>query len=317
MGNQYLVLGLCFVTFSTFALLVLNIMSRNSSVTKRLTEVRTRSTIEDLKNELHSLGKEDRRKVNPILRNLIDTVYDSIQVRKQSKSRMRKLLSYAGFRTDLSLRLFITIKIVSMFVLSGVMLGVAFLQHAMASGLLYAGFGALLGFILPDFILKTLIRTRQDAIAASLPDALDFLVICVEAGLGLNSALVRVGMDMRIRARELSDEFLLVNRELRTGANREQAFRNLGERNRVRHLNSMVNAIILSDRLGTNIADTLRAQSDFLRTHIRQIAEEKAAKSAIHILFPLVLFILPALMITILGPAILMFRKQVVPIMQP
>ena len=161
------------------------------------------------------------------------------------------------------------------------------------------------GYRFPDMVLIFKIRKRTEKIARALPDALDLLVISVEAGLGLNAAILRVGSDLAIRCPQLADEFNRVNQELRTGVAREKALRNLSERNQIEDLRIFVGALILADKLGTSIADTLRSQADSLRTRIRQKAEEQAARSGIKLLFPLVLFILPALIMILMGPGLI------------
>jgi tight adherence protein C len=162
------------------------------------------------------------------------------------------------------------------------------------------------GYILPAFILTWKINRRQEEIAAGLPDALDFLVVCVEAGLGLNAALLRVGSEIKVKSRGLGEELTLVNQEMRTGVPRERALRHLSQRNLVGDLNVVVASLILADKLGTSVADTLRAQAESLRTRVRQRAEERAAKAGLKLLFPLVFMILPTLFIVILGPAAIM-----------
>jgi tight adherence protein C len=169
--------------------------------------------------------------------------------------------------------------------------------------------GLLTGYVFPDLVLNHRIHKRQEEIARSLADAIDLLVISVEAGLGLNAALLRVGQDMAVRCRSISEEFGRVNQELRTNVSREKALRNLSDRNKVEDLRIFVGALILTDRLGTSIADTLRVQADSLRTRLRQKAEEQAAKAGIKMLFPLVFFILPALIIILMGPAVISVIK--------
>jgi tight adherence protein C len=162
------------------------------------------------------------------------------------------------------------------------------------------------GYSIPPFILRWKINQRQAEIARGVPDALDFLVICVEAGLGLNAALVRVGKEIGIKSKALGEELVLVNQEMRAGVPRDQALRHLADRNLVDDLNIVVASLILAEKLGTSIADTLRAQSESLRTRVRQRAEERAAQAGIKMLFPLVFMVLPTLLIVILGPAFIL-----------
>ena len=172
------------------------------------------------------------------------------------------------------------------------------------------------GYMLPRFLLKRMIRNRQHRIRLGLPDALDLTVICVEAGLGLDQALQRVGEDLRHAHPELSDEFRLVNLELRAGKARAEALRNLSERTGVDDLKSLVAVLIQTDRFGTSVAQALRVHSDSLRTERRQRAEEAAAKTTIKMVPVLVLFVFPSMFFVSLGPAAIQLIRYFLPEMQ-
>jgi tight adherence protein C len=159
------------------------------------------------------------------------------------------------------------------------------------------------GLFIPSFMLSRLITQRKERISRALADALDLMVVCVEAGLGLNVALQRVGQEMELVEPALSFELAIANREIRAGKPREEALRNLGDRTGVDDLKSLVAMLIQTDRFGTSIADTLRIFADSLRTRRRQRVEEMVAKTAIKLIFPLLLFIFPALLIVLLVPA--------------
>ncbi len=164
---------------------------------------------------------------------------------------------------------------------------------------------AAIGFLLPDLWLLRAVAKRRDSIRLSLPDALDLLVICMEAGLGMDSAIVRVGQELIISHPELSDEFQLINLEQRAGKPRIEAWRAMGERTGVESVRGFVHMLVQTDRFGTPISKSLGAFADGLRTRRRQQAEEMAAKTTIKLIPPLVLFIFPSLFIVLLGPAIL------------
>jgi tight adherence protein C len=176
--------------------------------------------------------------------------------------------------------------------------------------LVYAPIG--LGFYLPNFFLKTQIRSRQKQLNEGLPDALDLLVVCVEAGLGLNAAMKRVADDFKVGNPVLSQEFNLLNLEILAGLDREQALRNLSERTGVEDLSTLCAILIQADRFGTSIATALRVQSETLRTKRRQRLEEKAAQTPVKLIFPLLLFIFPALMVVILGPAVIQVMETLI-----
>lgn len=166
-----------------------------------------------------------------------------------------------------------------------------------------------LGFMLPRFILKRMITERQHRIKVGLPDALDLTVICVEAGLALDQAMMRVGEDLRHAHPELSNEFHLVNLEMRAGKPRVEALQNLAARTGADDIRQLVATLVQTDRFGTSVAQALRVHSDSLRTERRQRAEEQAAKTSIKMIIPLVLFILPSILIVTLGPAIIQLYR--------
>lgn len=170
--------------------------------------------------------------------------------------------------------------------------------------LLLIFFGLLaLGYFLPSLILSHLVETRQKKIKESLPDALDLLVVCVEAGQGLNAAMKRVSDDLKLGNPILAKEMSTVNLEMSAGLEREQALRNLAERTGVDDVASLTSMLIQADRFGTSLAQSLKVQSETLRTTRRQKLEELAAKTPVKLVFPLLLFIFPALMVVIIGPA--------------
>jgi len=174
------------------------------------------------------------------------------------------------------------------------------------TGVVVAAFwGAAAGWVAPPFYIRSRVKARQKAVQRALPDALDMLVVCVEAGLGLNQALVRVADEIHQVSPLLSEQLVMVNLEIRAGTAREQALRNLAERTGLSDVSSLVAMLIQTDRFGTSIANALRVQAMSLRTKRQQRAEEAAAKTAIQLVFPLVLFIFPALFVVILGPAVL------------
>jgi tight adherence protein C len=161
----------------------------------------------------------------------------------------------------------------------------------------------LLGFYLPDLWLMLRTSSRKTRIFEALPDALDLMVVCVEAGMGLDAAVTQVGEELKLTHRDLSEEFKLLNLELRAGKSREAALRNLAVRTGVEEVNSLVTLLVQTDRFGTSVAQALRVYSDSFRTKRFQKAEELAAKLPVKLVFPVVLFIFPSLFIIILGPA--------------
>jgi tight adherence protein C len=179
-------------------------------------------------------------------------------------------------------------------------------QLTLASGV----FMPFLGFYLPDIWLRQKTDKRRDKLLKALPDALDLMVVCVEAGMGLDEAINRVAKESKIQSRELSEEFTFLGLELRAGKQRPNALQNLAERTDLEEVKNLVTLLIQADKFGTNIADTLRVYSDTFRTERFQRAEEMAAKMPVKLIFPLILFIFPALFIVIIGPAIISIYRN-------
>lgn len=195
--------------------------------------------------------------------------------------------------------------------------------------LLYAGIGRLelganaamaallglsaFGYYLPNVVLARMISLRKRELFESFPDAIDLMTVCIEAGLGLDSAMVRVGEEMRLRSKTLASELHLVSLELRAGRTREQALRNLALRTGVEEIEALVAMLVQADRFGTSIAASLRVHSDTLRTKRRLRAEEAAAKIALKLLFPLIFFIFPSLLLVLMGPAFINIYRVLLP----
>jgi tight adherence protein C len=169
------------------------------------------------------------------------------------------------------------------------------------------------GFIVPDFILSTRVTARQEKIQLALPDALDLLVVCVEAGLGLDQAILKTSEELRVTHPEICEELNLVNLELRTGKPRREALKNLSERTGVEDISGLVSMLIQTDRFGTSIAQSLRVHSDALRTKRRQRAEERAHKVSVKLVFPLVFLIFPSMFVVILGPGVIKIVNELFP----
>jgi tight adherence protein C len=173
--------------------------------------------------------------------------------------------------------------------------------------------GSLLGYVLPGMVLARRAAARQHRIQLALPDALDLLVVSVEAGLGLDQALLRVGEELTTAHPDLSDELRLVTLELRAGKGRAEALRNLGERTGLEDVISLVTMLVQTDKFGTSVAQSLRVHSEVLRTKRRQRAEEAAAKTGVKMVFPLVFCIFPAIFVVTIGPAAIQFVKVLFP----
>jgi len=227
---------------------------------------------------------------------------------EEEVSQFQKPLARIGYRGAYATAIFFGIKVLlaivlpAMFLLLKLLAGIAMDQLAfMITPILLA----LIGFYLPNLWLKLKIDARKEKIMEGFPDALDLLVICVEAGMGLDQAINRVGEEMKLSCPPISEEFKTLNMEMRMGKSRRDALKNMAARTELDDVNSLVTLLIQTDQFGTSIAQALRVHSDSMRVQRRQRAEEKAAKLPVKLLIPLVLFIFPALFVVILGPAMI------------
>jgi tight adherence protein C len=245
---------------------------------------------------------------------LVERLEEKLGLKKDSGKRtlVKQALTQAGIYGERAASIFIGLKLGLMVALPMVALGLL-LGGSIPRGLmllLLYGLG-LLGYFLPDLVVRRLVGSRQKKIKAGLPDVLDLLVVCVEAGQGLNAALKRVADDIMLTNPVLAQELLLVNLEINAGMEREQALRNLGERTGVQDVASLCSILIQSERFGTSVGVALKVQSETLRTTRRQKLEELAAKTPVKLVFPLILFIFPAIMVIILGPAVIKISETI------
>jgi tight adherence protein C len=225
----------------------------------------------------------------------------------------RRLMS-AGFRSHGALRLLYGIKGILCLTLtvlaSGVLVGMEWTSEMTIFQILAAGG---LGWAAPNMVISRLSNRRKTALRKALPNALDMLVICVESGLGLDQALMQVSKELHHAHPEISDEFAVLNLEMRAGKRRAEALHNLGERTDLDEIKKMVGVLVQADRFGTSISQTLRNFSDYMRVQMRQEAEEKAAKIGVKLVFPIFFFILPSLFVVTVGPMIVRVTRDFLP----
>jgi tight adherence protein C len=252
---------------------------------------------------------ENKPAIRERIEQALDPISKALPLSPADVSRTRGWLIQAGYRDPSHVNYYFGVRVL--------MASVAFLAVALLTGFnnppLLAGLTGL-GFFLPRFFLKRMIKDRQQRIRLGLPDALDLTVICVEAGLALDQAMMRVGQDLHHAHPDLSDEFHLVNLEMRAGKPRADALRNLVDRTGVDDIRSLVGTLIQTDRFGTSVAQALRVHSDSLRTERRQRAEEQAAKTTIKMVPPLVIFVLPSIIFVTIGPAVIELIRQLGPV---
>lgn len=228
------------------------------------------------------------------------------------ESELRRRFMHAGLRSPSAPWVFFGIKTLLCFglpILFWLTKAVAGWELKISATIFLSTFLLAAGYYVPNLFLNRLIRERQREIFESFPDALDLLTICVEAGLGLDAAISKVAHEMRLKSPILADEMELVTLEMRAGAGKERALRNLSVRTGVEDIDTLVAMLIQSEKFGTSVGESLRIHSDMLRTKRQQRAEEAAAKIAVKLVFPLVLCIFPSILITVAGPAVIQIGK--------
>jgi tight adherence protein C len=229
----------------------------------------------------------------------------------------RKDLEAAGYRSENALRIYYGLRVVlcaALLVIS-LLMRQQITENAVLRIVLPIG-SALFGYALPSFLLQRRIARRQETLRLSLPDALDLLVISVEAGMGLDQAIQNVSKELAITHRDLSEELALVTLEMRAGKRRADALRALAERTDEPELRKLVAILIQSDRFGTGVGESLRTHSDFMRVRRRQDAEERAGKVGVKLVFPIFFFILPSMLVVAAGPGLLQVFKYLFPMMR-
>ena len=241
--------------------------------------------------------------------NIVEPLAGILPASPRDVSRSREMLLMAGYREQRHVTLYQGIRVLLAIVIVSLFLATGIAEHRLA--LILAGMA--LAYIAPRFALKRMITKRQLRIKRALPDALDLAVICVEAGLGLDQALQRVGSDIKHAHPELAAELNLVGLEMRAGKPRAEALRNLANRTGVEDVRSLVAVLIQTDRFGTSIAQALRVHSDCMRTERRQRAEEQAAKTTIKMVPVLVFFVFPSMFVVSLGPALIQLVRHLLP----
>ena len=248
-------------------------------------------------------------------RAVIDALKKIGSMAPQSPAQMGKLqqrLVAAGYRNHEAIAIFFGIRLACALLVFALLATPIVMTPSLPVALAACG----LGYLLPGMALGRMAKRRQHRIRLGLPDALDLLVVSVEAGLGLDQAIQRVGEELDFAHPDLSDELRLINFELRAGKARVEALRNLAERTGVDDIASLVAMLVQTDKFGTSVAQSLRVHSETVRTKRRQRAEEAAAKTGVKMVFPLVFCIFPAIWVVTIGPAAIKFIQVLVPMAQ-
>ena len=221
------------------------------------------------------------------------------------QSALRKQLIRAGYRDKKALQFFYTIKIgLGVVFAVGALFALSLFAKDIQSGFILALTGGAIGFIFPNTFLDKKAAERQKEIDKVLPDALDLLVICTEAGMGIDQSLLRVASNLGSKGKSLAEEIILTNREMNLGQERFECWNNMGTRTNSEELKNLARVIVQSEKVGSSISGVLRSQADFLRMRRRQKAEETAAQMAIKMMIPLAIFIFPCIMAVTIGPPV-------------
>ena len=309
-GLQDVVPLLVFGGMVMFIWAILSMISkRNSRATERLSRISRPASLVDLEDPA-AVKKERFQGVMETAKALSAPLMPQTEL---EQSALKIKLANAGFRSDSAVSVYLGLRFGSLILFFLLGLGVFLPKFGFAMKTLYwlVGFTGF-GFYLPNIILWWLRRKRQLEIFLTLPDALDLLVVCVESGLGLDAALRKVCDEMKNHAKTICEELSLANFQLQIGRPRREVLHDLGVRTGVDDVRSLAAILIQADRFGSSIAQALRVQSDSMRTRRKQLAEEKAAKTAVQLIFPLVLFIFPGVFVVLVGPAAISIMKALV-----
>jgi tight adherence protein C len=303
--------------FGLFAVVVFWLLDfvagRNNRTTERLEELR--NPLSRRREPSGATKKQDA--MTKMLEKATPVLSAPLQPKSEAETgKLNQKLMQAGFRGDAAAGMFLGLKFIGLmvgFFLGG---GILILKYGVTrNAMMYTVIATAFFFYLPDLVVWWIGSSRKQKIFLSLPDALDLLVVCVEAGLGLDQAMRKVAEEMKRTARVIADEFGLCNFHLQMGKSRNDVLRDLGQRTGVDDVRSLAAILIQADKFGSSVAQALRVQSDSMRTRRRQLAEEKAAKTAVKLIFPLVLFIFPGIFVVLVGPAAITMVRQMFPVM--
>ncbi len=281
-----------------FALLTL-ISNRNSRAQERLERISRPASLAELEDPKRK--KERFAGVMQTAKALSKPLMPGTEL---EQSELRIKLANAGFRSDSAVAVYLGLRFGCFLFFSLLSMAIFLPKYGMTlTALKPIVLCVGVGFYMPAIVLWFLRKKRQDEIFLSLPDALDLLVVCVESGLGLDAAMRKVCEEMKDHAKVIAEELSLANFQLQMGRPRREVLHDLGVRTGVDDVRSLAAILIQADRFGSSIAQALRVQSDSMRTRRKQLAEEKAAKTAVQLIFPLVLFIFPGIFVVLVGPA--------------
>lgn len=294
--SPVLLVGVMLTIFSALAIVPVFLLMRSSEESKRLMEV-TKAPLR-LRPEAEPRGNRYKQVLLRVARFL------RLRLGFEQDEKLRQKLLAAGLRQPAAVDAYFSARLVGPVL--AVVAGTFIPQNTLFWIIALMG----VAYLAPDAWLRHLAKRRRETIRLGLPDALDLMVVCVDAGLGVDQALLRAGEELALSQPEISEEFLQVNFEQRAGKPRIDAWESMGERTQIDTVRSFVHMLAQTDRFGTPLVRALRVFSEGVRQKRRQEAEELAAKTTVKLIFPLVLFIFPSIFIVMLGPAVILITKN-------
>jgi len=253
-----------------------------------------------------TLARRRRQQRLDRVKSVLQAFGERVETGRKDSSEVRQFLIQAGYVDPGAVAIYWATRVVlAMSFIAGALFLMPLLGLSATQVLMSVVWLGGLGWVGPVFYVRSRLKARQKELQKAMPDMLDMLVVCVEAGLGLNQALVRVSDEIDHVSLVMSEQLALVNLEMRAGTPRDEALKNLADRTGLADMKSLVSMLIQTDRFGTSVADALRVHSETMRTKRRQRAEEAAAKTTIKLVFPLVLFVFPAMFVVVLGPSVI------------
>ncbi|HMM52039.1 MAG TPA: type II secretion system F family protein [Burkholderiaceae bacterium] len=304
----YLILGALFVAVSGFVYGLGGLLTRRRGVRSRLQEVVGASALDDVR-EPSEWQARMARVAGPMAKLAAPKKDEEI-------GRIRAKFMNAGFRNESAPVIYFAAKTLLAIALPVVLLLFTEVREWEGNQPMLALLAAAaFGYYLPNGVLARLTEMRQRELFEAFPDALDLMIVCVESGISLDAAIARTASEISLRSPKLAEELTLVGLELRLGATRERALRNLATRTGLDEISSFVAMMLQADRFGTSIGDSMRVQADALRVRRRQRAEEQAAKIPLKMLFPLIFCIFPSLLLVLMGPALIQIYRILLPTM--
>lgn len=276
------------------------------------TNDRASERLDELRDPTLRAAKEQAKSMANILEKAAPKLSKALEPQNEKEaSNLKVKLANAGYTNTAAPQMFLTLKLGAG--VAGLLLGGGYGLYSDGFELnaaMYTILGGGLGFYIPGFVLGLMVSSRQDRIFLTLPDALDLLVVCTEAGLGLDAAMNRVSDELMDAAPDICNEFKMCNQQLNLGSPRREVLRDLAIRTGVEDVKALANVLIQAEKFGSSIAGVLRQRSDEMRERRKQMAEEKAQQTAVKLIFPLVLFIFPGIFVVLVGPAAIMMMNE-------